>query len=176
MARDFKLPSEVVWSGLLAAPPQFAAVSRLPRNQARKNGVKYERTAQEYLLRAFPDRYLPSPWIAFRLRGETSTRYCQPDGLVFDWPRHVVTVVEIKYRHTDVAYHQVTELYLPVLRHLFARCSFQYRCCEMVRWFDPANYFPGSIAMVSDISLTPQHKFGVFIWKKRAWMDELADG
>lgn len=173
MARDYKLPSEVVWSGMLAAPPQFVRAERLPRNAARKNGVKYERTAQEYLLGAFRGQYLPSPWLAFRLRDEAHTRFCQPDGLVFDWTRHAILVVEIKYRHTPEAWHQVTQLYLPVLRHLFRNCQFQFRCCEVVRWYDPATYFPAPFAMVSDPALTPLNKFGVFIWKKRAWMDDL---
>lgn len=173
MQRDFKLPGEVVWSGLMAEPPQFARASRLPRNQARKNGVKYERTAQEYLLRAFHGRYLPSPWLAFRVRNESRHRFCQPDGLVFDWQRHVLLVLEIKYQHTEEAWHQVHDLYLPVLRHLFRNCRFQYRACEVVKWYNPAAYFPAPIALVSEPTLTPVNKFGVFIWKKRAWMDEL---
>ena len=171
--RDFRLPGEVTWSGLLPRPPQFAQSTRLPRNQARKNGVKYERTAHEYLDQAFAGVYLPSPWFAFRVRGEGLPRYCQPDGLIFDWKRHTIIVVEIKYRHTGDAHGQVHDLYLPVLRHAFRNCGFSFRCCEMVRWYDPATPFPGPIAMVSDISLTPANKFGVFIWKKRAWMDEL---
>lgn len=157
----------------MARPPEFAQAVRLPRNQARKNGVKYERTAQEYLDSAYTGQYLPSPWIAFRVQGEGNVRFCQPDGLIFDWQRHCVIVVEIKYRHTPEAHGQVHDLYLPVLRHLFKKCNFSFRCCEMVRWYDPATRFPGPYAMVSDILLTPASKFGVFIWKKRAWMDEL---
>lgn len=157
----------------MASPPQFAAVSRLPRNAARKNGVKYERQAQEYLDAAYSGQYLPSPWLKFRCRGEGAARYCQPDGLLFDWARHSVLVIEIKYRHTPEAWGQVNDLYLPVLRKLFERCQYQFRRCEMVRWYDPAVAVPGPYAMVSDPMLTPASKFGVFIWKKRAWMDEL---
>jgi hypothetical protein len=173
MSRNYQLTGSVVWSGLLAQPPAFARASRLPRNAARKLGVKYELQVQEYLDRAYPGQYVPSPWLAYRVSGESQTRYCQPDGLLFDWPRHSILVVEIKYQHTADAFEQVQGLYLPVLQNLFQRCGFQFRRCEIVKWYDPARYFPCPVAMVSDPLLTPANKFGVFIWKKRSWMDEL---
>jgi hypothetical protein len=125
-------------------------------------GLRYERRAQEYLLEVYPDSYVPSPWIAFRLRYEPLLRYCQPDGLLVDIEQGRVTIIEIKYRHMVEAYVQLTGIYDPVVKKLFP--GWDVRHVEMARWYDPGTAFPVPVQLLSCIDLAAKGRFGVHIW------------
>lgn len=154
--------SQVAWAGLMRFPPHFGGRKNRP-SVAQRLGIRYERRAQEYLLELFPDTYVPSPWVAFRLNGEPMLRFCQPDGIVIDIPSGRVLLIEIKLRHTPEAYTQITGIYEPVLTKLFP--GWEIRHVEMTRWYDPHTYFPVPVQLVSDLTLVPRGRFGVHIWR-----------
>lgn len=153
---------QVQWAGLLSRPPHFGLKKNYP-SAAQKLGIRYENKAQAYLEELYPDSYVRSPWIAFRLRGEPMLRYCQPDGLVVDLLDQRVTIIEIKLRHMQEAYTQITGIYHPVLQYLFPQWKFRH--VEVTRYYDPVVYFPVPVQLLSNIDLAPHGRFGVHIWR-----------
>lgn len=127
-------------------------------------GIRYERKAQAYLQELYPDTYVASPWLMFRMAYEPLLRWCQPDGLLFDIERGEITIVEIKLRHMKEAYTQITGIYHPVLRSIFP-IPWTFRHLEVTRFYDPAVPFPARIQLVSDPMLTPKSVFGVHIYR-----------
>lgn len=121
-------------------PPSFDMNPRRGHTGARAAGLRYERKAHDLLENRYGWRYLRSPWIRFY--GEGKVRLCQPDGLLFDFARGRITILEIKLRHTPDTYYQVMDLYLPVVEVLFPRKLWDIRLCEVCGWYDVATKFP----------------------------------
>jgi len=157
---EVTLPKLAV-AGFSKEPPAFLA-SRKVRG-ARLAGLAYERRAQEYLEKRFEGFYVRSPWLVYLLGMDQKVRWCQPDGLVFNFQNLTITIVEIKLKHTSEAYHQVKNLYAPILKAIFPR--WQLRAVEMVKWYDGTEYFPAEYTMIDDLGLPPRNGFGVHIWK-----------
>jgi hypothetical protein len=105
---------------------------------AQRRGKKYEEQALEMLegLSIFK-AFTPSPWIRFDSHGYTN-RLCQPDALGFgsSW----LLVIEIKLRHTILAYWQLRRLYEPVLRAMYP--NYTIKIIEVTKSFDPAVPWP----------------------------------
>lgn len=129
-------------------PPPFCR--RGSRKGAKGRGIRYEERVQRYLLDAFPTLYVPSPWLHFRESGYESFRWCQPDGMLIDAPKGVITLVEIKYSHTSDAWWQLNHLYRPVVQTLFPPRLWRIEVCEVVRWYDPAVAFPEPCRLVNN--------------------------
>lgn len=163
MHRNFLVfePRDVQWAGMCRYPPSFGA-RKNRSSQAQRAGLKYERKAQEHMMALYPDSYVPSPWLMFRLKSEPLLRYCQPDGFVCDIERGIITIVEIKLRHCAEAYSQVIGIYWPVLKQIFP--TFEFRWMELTRFYDPMTDFPVPVQMVSDVDLVPRGRFAVHIW------------
>jgi hypothetical protein len=163
MRRFFCFESwQVEWAALASSTPRFGA-KKNHSTEAQKAGIRYERRAQEYLMELYPDTYVASPWLVFRLQREPTMRWCQPDGFIVDVERGVLTIVEIKLRHMVEAYTQVTGIYHPVLKKIFPRFSFRH--VEVTRWYDPATDFPVPVQLLSGIDLASSSRFGVHVWK-----------
>ena len=160
--RGFRDPGRISWAIPSTSPP-FA---RRPRPTGRRaQGIRYERRAHAYLTERFGQRYVPSPWFSFSPLGDGGgTRWCQPDGLLFDIQKGRVTVLEIKYQHTADAWWQLTRLYLPVLRAALGN-EWELLRCEVVKWYDPATLFPEAPVMTHRIENLGATEFGVHIWK-----------
>jgi hypothetical protein len=165
MVRNFVTFEEgmVDWAGLAVGRPFFGG-KKNRSSEAQKAGIRYERRAQEYLTELFPDQYVASPWVAFRLKGEPLIRWCQPDGLIVDIERSRVTVVEIKLRHCIEAYIQLNGIYLPVIRRIFP-LPWELRQIEVTRYYDAMTAFPVKAQLVSSVDLVPKHQFGVHIFR-----------
>lgn len=162
MSRRFTTfsPSAVGWAGFAKESPTFFGRKR--NSRAQKAGKKYEREAQAYLESLFPDEYVASPWLVFRLKKEPMLRWCQPDGIKVDVWTRTITIFEIKLRHTPEAYTQINGIYLPVLMHLFQGWAF--RQVEVTHWYDPQTPFPVPIQLVSHLPLVPRDKFAVHLY------------
>lgn len=117
--------------------PSFARKGS--RKGAKGNGLRYEARVHKTLLADYFSTYLPSPW--FRFVDDNGMRWCQPDGLIIDIQRGRITIIEIKTSHIGEAWWKLHKLYLPVVRTLFGQ-DFEYRCLEVVRYYDPAISFP----------------------------------
>lgn len=129
-------------------------------------GVRYERKAQSYLEQVYGESYVASPWLRFRSNTDSDWRYCQPDGLHFDFRSGLIVIVEIKLKHTAQAWWQVRELYQPVLECLFGNL-WQFAACEVVKWYDPHTYFPEAITPTPDLAALHPGSFGLHIWTGR---------
>src|SRR6266567_7435628 len=102
---------------LLLDPP---SLPRAHRTDAELRGLKYESRTQDELLERFGPAYIPGPWLSYENETQPGRlRLCQPDGLILDLVRGLVVIVEIKIKHTALAYFQLTNLYLPVVSALF---------------------------------------------------------
>lgn len=141
---------------LVDKPPFNPNIGR-PRG-ARAEGIRYERKVQDYLMVRYPC-YMPSPWIEFVVNN--TVRYCQPDGLNFNFRQGVIQIVEVKLRHTDRAYWQTEKLYKPLLRSMFPKWKFH--SVEVVKWYDPSMPFPCDLFLQRDIDDSREDKYGVHI-------------
>lgn len=120
---------------------------------------------QEFLSTQYKDLYFPSPWIHFYSEGYPRMRWCQPDGVLFDFKNGIITIVEVKYNHTPLAWWQLNELYLPLVSFIFGDELWTYRLAEWVLWYDPATPFPGEHHLRPELELIKPHEVGVKIWK-----------
>lgn len=158
--KGFEPAREVQWAAFLRDTPAF--VTRVPKRGAKGRGINYERKVQRILLDRYGDRYLPNPWVLFNDGSAYKPRYCQPDGLLIDFYRGKITIVEIKYNHCELAWWQLHKLYLPVVSKIFGP-NWEYPCCEVVKWFDPNTLVPESIQLQRDIEFTQPGQWGVNI-------------
>lgn len=85
-------------------------------------------------------RYLPSPWIEVETPG--GRRFCEPDGLIIAPDEALITIIEIKLRHTVNAWWQMHKVYEPAVCAAFAGGPWAIALCEVVRWYDPGEPFP----------------------------------
>lgn len=142
-------------------PPSFRTPTR--KSGAKWQGVKYERKVQAHLVAKYAT-YVPSLWFLYYTEGLSRVRWCQPDGLHFDFKKGIITIVEVKYCHTPDAYFQLKELYLPVVQAAFGTELWEYRLLEWVRWYDPVVNFPGRHFLRPELELVKDNEIGVKIW------------
>lgn len=69
-------------------------------------------------------------------------RYCEPDGLLIAPDEALITIVEIKLRHTVEAWWKLLYVYRPAVCAAFRGAPWAVALCEVVRWYDPAEPFP----------------------------------
>lgn len=162
MPSRFRGAGELLYAYLAEAPP-FA--TRRPVRGARRAGVLYEAKVHQEFERRFSGLFVPGPWFKIRAKGDEKPRWCQADGLLFDFGRGQITVVEIKLQHTADAYHQLYTLYLPVVKKLFGEHLWSYAAVEVVKWFDGTIAYPCSYRLCSDVGAFTGEVLGVHIWK-----------
>lgn len=112
----------------------------------------------------YGERHFRGPWLYFYDNGKP--RWCQPDALLIDVETGKIVVIEVKYQHTPDAWWQLYHLYLPVLRVIFPQSMWSLSVCEVVKWYDPATWFPCHVAMTPDPAMVRLNEFGVHIWRK----------
>lgn len=162
-------PAEnVLWSEISLKAPSFI---RAPTTKRGKLGVQYERRVHLHLhVSSGPDElYLPGPWIRFICANEQKSRWCQPDGLLFNFASGLLTIVEMKYSHTADSWWWMQKLYLPVVRSLFPAKLWTFRRCEIVHTFDPGVRFPEPLVRISRLEELDPKRFGVLILKEMCY-------
>lgn len=108
-----------------------------------------------------PTVYIPSQWWRFSACGDV--RWCQTDGLRLDLREGRAIIYEIKYQHTPDAWFQLRELYEPVVGAALGP-AWSIQLVEVVKWYDPATFFPERTAMCADPLQAPVGRIGVHIW------------
>jgi hypothetical protein len=101
----------------------------------------------------------------FREAYSSRVRWAQPDGILVDYQRNMITLIEMKIRHTEAAWWGLRYLYEPLFTFLFP--SWRIACCEVVRWFDPAVPWPEAYRRLPDPALLRPGEIGVHIWHER---------
>lgn len=146
-------------------PPSFIKPHKV--TGARARGIRYEEKGQRHMDVIAPGRYVPGPW--FRYVSADNHRYwCQPDGLLFDFSRGTITIVEFKLKHTSDAWWQTRRLYEPVVKAVFGEELWRYSIVEIVKWFDSETTFPESFNMARDPTDLTIGSFNVHIWGRTA--------
>jgi hypothetical protein len=147
----------------LDGTPSFAQAHRRARG-AKGQGLRYEARVQSHFGRTFGDFYLPGPWFSYRTKFYPNQwNYAQPDGLLFDFERGQLTILEMKYTHTSDAYFQLIDKYLPLMRAFLGTELWSFATCEVVWWYDKAIAFPCPIRLRKEISLVQPNEFAVHI-------------
>jgi hypothetical protein len=144
--------------------PGFSQKRRRPRGR-RALGIKYERRVHRHFMALYGDRYIPSPWIIYSLKGCGGLKWAQPDGLLIDVERGIITICEMKYQHCQEAYWQLVGKYLPLLERIFPKRLWRFTTVEVVKWYDCGVKFPATVTLRKRIELTRVGEFGVHIWK-----------
>lgn len=110
---------------------------------------------------------MPGPWVEFIDGPSGERRWCQPDGLLIEIRRGRITVLEAKYTHTELAYYQLFDLYIPVMQSLFPRALWTFVGCEICARYDPATIVPAKVVLCRNlVDLSPKD-FSVHIWSPR---------
>ena len=165
--RNFNPAGVVQEAALASRPPPFISVPRKSRGK-KAEGMRYERAAQQHFDAAYGDFYVPSPWFCFSsVHTRDKYRYCQPDGLLFDPRRGVLTIIEFKLKHTPNAWWQTRHLYQPVVQKLFPSDLWTISICEVVKWLDPHTTFPERFNYAHSPLDVPPGGFGVHVLKPR---------
>jgi hypothetical protein len=89
-------------------------------------------------------------------------RWIQPDGLILDFIKSRITILEIKIKHTWAAYFTLRRLYEPVIRRVFGT-AWKYAVCEVVRWYDGSLPWPEPQVITDDPASLLANDFGVHI-------------
>ncbi len=116
----------------------------------KRQGLIYEKKVHEELELLYGSSYIPSLWLEYETLNDDYLHRCQPDGLLFDFHNGRIIVIEVKLKHTEQAYWQLRNLYLPVLGLLFPPNLWKLIPCEVVKWFDPSVAFPVPVIMCED--------------------------
>lgn len=135
------------------------------RTWAQKAGLRYERKALLHLASQHPNfiDHLPFVYIS---EGDRKTAI--PDGICFAKDLDHLTIIEIKLKHTDEAWHQLNLLYLPVVQRAFP--SHKIKLLEVVRWYEPTTELPGKTLQVIDAGMhfeSSDFDYGIYIWSDR---------
>lgn len=158
MTKRFHLLEDIQSAHFCLKPPSFAGRQSAKRG-AKADGLRYERKVQDlYGARPY---YLPSPWILYVVAGQPY--WCQPDGLHFDILRGIITICEIKLKHTPDSQRQLRGVYEPVIRRMFPRPAWGVALVEVCKWYDPDIRYPEAHVMCEDPFAHSGTKIGVHI-------------
>jgi hypothetical protein len=163
----FREVRHVSWAEFRWEGPWGEGDGPRPPAGARAAGLRYERKVHRRLLAAYGSEssalYLPAQWIIFREGSSPAARWAQPDGLLIDLGRGLVTIVEIKLRHMDKTWWWCRGLYEPLLRHLFPS-GWSFACLEITRFYDPGIEWPEPLRLVREPDALRAGQFGCHIW------------
>lgn len=158
-------PRNITWAEFSVWEPDFLCKTQR-HSSAQAHGIRYERKAQRFLHAANPHQYVPSPWFRYCTHNHPHWHYCQPDGLILDFNRNLIIVVEIKLGHSPRAWRQLRTLYEPVVRFVFGS-KWQYAVCEVTSYHDPATVFPERLHHITRFSSLRSGQFGLYILRER---------
>ena len=155
----------VTWAEFSTWEPSFEGKCSWTSG-AQAHGIRYERKVQRYLTAECNGHYVPAPWFRYCVHNHPHWHYCQPDGLLFDYNRNLITIVEIKLAHSLQAWWQVQNLYRPVISFVFGS-RWSLAACEVTAHHDPATIFPICLHHITRLSLLQPEQFGLYILRER---------
>src|SRR3990172_1882817 len=157
-------PGDVSWAAFAARAPAFT-LRRRKATAAQLAGLRFEKEALAFLSHSFPGTFVPRPWFRYMAAGENELRWCQPDGLLFQPRTGIITIVEVKIRHTGEAWQKLSGLYASVVGSLFPAHLWQIALCEFTRMFDCAVACSAQPRLYDSVHQVRPGEFGVVTWK-----------
>lgn len=136
------------------------------RSAAQRLGISYERKALAHLAIELPHEVLNHPAFRFRSAGKAFDEHAIPDAIYL--AKSVLTIFEIKIRHTADAWYQLRKLYLPVVQKAYP--GYAINLVEVCKGFDPSIRLQGEVQLVEDLdSFTSEARiaFGIYLWSGR---------
>lgn len=164
---NFREAGVVTWAQLEPVGP-FGAERSPAQTRAQAAGLRYERRVHGELARRFSPTsavaYGGAPWISFLASGSGTRRWAEPDGLLLDWRRGLVVIIEAKIKHSTRAWWGLRGLYEPVVAALFGS-GWQVACCEVCNYYDMTVRWPEPHRMVREPNDLKAGEIGVHIWR-----------
>lgn len=147
-------------------PPRVNKAGR-GRSSAQNAGLRYERKVLDHLAEVLP---LFLDHLSFSYTSDWVDERCIPDGIALSSSRpHLLTVIEVKHRHTADGWFQLTHSYLPVVKRAFPH--HQIQLLEVCKSYDPGIKLPEPISLVEDLPKVVNqgldNRFGIYIWTGR---------
>lgn len=126
-----------------------------------KAGDRFEHEVQQEFFRNEPN-YIPSPF--FQYYEKWKPKWCQPDGLYFDFTQLTITIVEVKLTHTVRAWWQCRHLYEPVISRAFGT-AWNVKSLEVVKYIDYSEPFPEKLLQVDGLKFESEPN----LWPVMRW-------
>jgi hypothetical protein len=124
-------------------PPPFAF--KRSRSARFARGRAYEEKVHKFFEQR-TDFYLRSQWIR-EVNHDGKVVWHQTDGLHFNIPEGIITIIEVKYQHCVEALGQMRR-YQRLIRELFP--DWRIRLVEVVKWYDPDVRWVGEFHLCPD--------------------------
>jgi hypothetical protein len=135
------------------------------RSPAQRLGLAYEKKVLTELDLVLPGEFLRQPTFRFN-NGRALDEFAVPDAIhLLDG---VLTIIEIKLRHTADAWYQLNDLYRPIVARAYP--SLHINMLEICRHYDRSVRLPFKPLIVDDLRhfvSRPQDQFGISIWSGR---------
>lgn len=158
------LKGKVLTAEILNGDPKFIKSGRRRRG-AKGLGLRYEAKCHEHIAKLF-DGYMAGPWFRYTTDDmPTRINYAQPDGLIINVEKGLITICEMKYKHTPDAYFQLVDKYLPIVSLFFNNSEklWRFATVEIVYWYDGTIAFPTSPRMRKDLAKVDVNELAVHI-------------
>jgi hypothetical protein len=158
---QFRPANNVIRAELAKNRPTWLKSAKRAKG-SRALGIRWETQVQNHFLH--DQFYTPGPWIVFWTNEDRATRWCQPDGLFFNFAAGLITIVEIKLRHTALSWFQLRQLYQPVVSALFPSSLWKVRIVEVVKEYVPEEKTPEKPLLIRSILTSEwRNEYAVYI-------------
>jgi hypothetical protein len=140
--------------------------SHAKKSVAQQLGLRYERRALVHLAAELEKPVVFHPAFRFRSEGKQFDQFAIPDALYIS-SSNVLTIFEIKLKHTADAWHQLKKLYLPIVAKAYP--GYEINLCEICASYDRGVQIPKAtiIDLLPAFAATPTDFFGVYLWSGR---------
>lgn len=158
-----RVAGEVYSAELIDFKPK---ASHAKRSVAQQLGLRYERRALVHLAGELERPVTFHPAFRFRSEGKYFDQFAIPDALYLS-SSNVLTIFEIKLKHTSDAWHQLKKLYLPIVAKVYPEAKINL--CEICSSYDRSVQIPKAtiIDNLAEFTSTPTDYFGVYLWSGR---------
>lgn len=131
------LRASVDWSG------QYRPIPTRPSRASARAGLRYERLVLGGLAAAFPGTFISHLPFSFQA---SKHGWAIPDGLLFDFDRKAVLLLEVKLSHSGDAWYQLNKFYLPIVKEAL-KC-FRVVPVEICKSYDPWIVLPNPVVLL----------------------------
>lgn len=149
---------------LLEFPPQHKRKTR--SSPAQKLGLRYEARVFRHLAMELDRAVFFHP--AFRFNANRPfDEHAIPDAIYLS-EAGILTIFEVKLKHTADAWYQLRKLYLPVVQKAYP--GTQINLCEICREYDPSIVLPRPpqfVEKLNEFTSVKQNEFGIYLWSGR---------
>ncbi len=117
--------------------PEYIWRKRRRLSKVQKQGLSFENRVQKFLQKEQLNSnwlFLKNRWFAYKTEGKHHWQYAEMDGIIIVPEELRVLIVEVKLKHSNLAYRQMNNLYRPILQHL--QPVWRVDMLEVVRYCD----------------------------------------